>query len=81
MKIFDETVLSPSNELVKISRDVVNSESKFCNFEYNGYMILYPDYNIKRMDYYGSKLYSVIDRKTNTEFKFAVRSCAYPPGM
>jgi len=80
-EIFDTTILSPIYELVRIAREIVNSESQFCNFEYNGYMLLYPEYNIRRIDYRDSKIYLLIDRKSKQEFKFAVRSCAFAPGI
>ena len=72
---------SPIYDLVRVSREIVNSESQFCNFEYNGYMLLYPEYDIRRIDYRDSKMYRVIDRRSGAEFKFAVRSCAFAPGV
>jgi len=78
---FDTKILSPIYELMRIAREVVNSESQFCHFEYNGYMLLYPDYEIRRIDYSDSKIYRLIDRRTEAEFKFAVRSCAFAPGI
>jgi len=78
---FGTEVLSPIYELVQIARDVVNSEAQFCHFEYNGYMLLYPKYDIRRMDYSDSKIYRLIDRKSGAEFRFAVRSCAFAPGI
>ena len=78
---FSIEVMSPVYDLVRVSREVVNGESQFCNFEYNGYMLLYPEYDIRRIDYQDSKLYRVIDRRTSAEFKFAVRSCAFAPGV
>ncbi|MCK5449687.1 hypothetical protein KAI32_02380 [Candidatus Pacearchaeota archaeon] len=78
---FDTKILSPLYELIKIARDIVNSESEYCHFEYNGYMLLYPNYDIKRIDYSDSKIYILVDRKSGMEFKFAVRSCAFAPGI
>ncbi|MCK5342111.1 MAG: hypothetical protein KAR20_01840, partial [Candidatus Heimdallarchaeota archaeon] len=78
---FDTKILSPIYELIKIARDVVNSESQYCHFEYNGYMLLYPKYDIRRIDYQDSKIYRLIDRRSEMEFKFAVRSCAFAPGI
>ena len=78
---FDTEILSPIYELVRIARDVVNSESQYCHFEYNGYMLLYPNYKIRRIDYRDSKIYSLIDRQSGMEFRFAVRSCAFAPGI
>jgi hypothetical protein len=78
---FGTRLLSPIYELVQIARDVVNSESQFCHFEYNGYMLLYPKYDIRRIDYSDSKIYRLIDRRSGAEFRFAVRSCAFAPGI
>ena len=78
---FDTKVLSSIYNLVRIARDVVNSESQFCHFEYNGYMLLYPQYDIRRIDYSDSKIYRLIDRRSEEEFRFAVRSCAFAPGI
>jgi len=74
-------IVSPIYDLIRIARVIVNSESQFCNFEYNGYMLLYPEYDIRRVDYSDSKMYRVIDRRSGIEFKFAVRSCAFAPGV
>lgn len=78
---FDVEVVSPAYDLLRAARDVVNSESTFCHFEYNGYMLLYPEYNILRVDYRDNKMYTIIDRDSGVEFKFAVRSCVFPPGI
>ncbi len=78
---FNTDILSPIYELMRIAREVVNSEAQFCHFEYNGYMLLYPDYEIRRIDYSDSKIYRLIDRRTGAEFKMAVRSCAFAPGI
>lgn len=78
---FSTKVQSPIYDLVQVSRDIVNSESRYCNFEYNGYMLLYPKYNIRRISYSDSKIYRIIYRKSKAEFKFAIRSCAFAPGI
>ena len=78
---FGFNVQTPIYDLVRVSREIVNSESQFCYFEYNGYMLLYPKYDIRRIDYMDSKIYRVIDRWSGDEFKFAVRSCAFAPGI
>jgi hypothetical protein len=73
--------VTPIYDLIRVARQIVNGESQFCHFEYNGYMLLYPKYDIRRIDYQDSKIYRVIDRRTGDEFRFAVRSCAYAPGI
>ncbi len=78
---FTTRVLSPIYDLVQIAREVVNSEAQFCHFEYNGYMLLYPKYDIRRIDYTDSKIYRLIDRGSGAELRFAIRSCAFAPGI
>jgi hypothetical protein len=78
---FSFELLSPLYELTNIAREIINSESQYCYFEYNGYMLLHPECKIWRIDYDGSKIYKIIDKLTGKEFKFAVRSCALPPGI
>ena len=47
---FSTNVLSPLYELVMVARQISNEESRFCNFEYNGFMLLYPEFNIQKID-------------------------------
>ena len=78
---FGLEVVSPIYKLAQVARLIVNDESQFCNFEYNGYMLLYPEFDIRKIDYVDSKLYRVIDRRSKAEFRFAIRSCAFAPGI
>jgi hypothetical protein len=41
-------------------------------------MLLFPEFNIRRIDFDGSKIYHVVDRSSGDTIKFAVRSCAFP---
>ncbi|MFA5061133.1 MAG: hypothetical protein WC494_02370 [Candidatus Pacearchaeota archaeon] len=78
---FSFEIASPLYELINIAREIVNSESQYCYFEYNGYMLLHPEYKIWRIDYDGTKIYKIVDRNTGKEFKFAERGCVSPPGI
>ena len=79
--IFSFEVLSPLYDLIEVARLIINDESQFCNFEYTGYMLLYPQFSISRIDFEKSKLYDVVHRDSSKNFKFSVRSCAFPPGI
>jgi len=68
---------SPLYSLIDVSQKIVASESMYCYFDYNNYMLLFPEYKIRRIDFEGSKVYHVIDRASGMTFKFAVRSCAF----
>ena len=78
---FNSNVPSSIYDLAMVAREISNQESQFCNFEYNGYMLLYPDFDIKRIDYMDTKIYKVTHRDSQKLFKFATRSCALPPGI
>ena len=78
---FVVNVLSPLYELIMVAREIVNQESQYCNFEYNGFMLLYPEFDIKRIAYDENRIYKITDRHSSSLFKFAVRSCAFPPGL
>jgi len=73
---FDSSFLSSVYNLVGVARTVVNAEAQNCFFEYNSYMLMYPEYDVRRTDYFGSKIYRLVDRVTGDEFRFAVRTCA-----
>ncbi len=79
--LFSSRVLSSSYEILIIAREIVNQESQYCNFEYNGFMLLYPNYEIKKIDYDDSKLYWIRDRKTGEEMRLAIRGCGFPEGL
>ncbi|MCD4770877.1 hypothetical protein K8R30_00495 [archaeon] len=74
---FGVEIMSPIYDLVRVVREIVNGETEYCHFNYDTYSFVYPEYEIQRADYDYSKIYSVIDRRSGSEFKFAVRSCAF----
>jgi len=78
---FDMKLPSDLYRLIAIARSVVNQEAERCYFENNGFMIMYPMYNVTRFDFRESKIYEVQNRQTTETFKFAIRSCPYAPGI
>ena len=65
-----------------IVQEIVSQEARYCNFEFLGFMLLYPEYDIDKFRTEdGSVVYWVKERESEEEFKFAVRSCAIPPGL
>lgn len=75
---FDVKILSPLYSLIDLAEKVVAAESAHCYFDYDAYMLLFPEFNIRRIDYEGSKIYHLIDRASEMTFKFAIRSCVFP---
>ncbi len=77
--------VSPLFELANVAKEIVNQEAKYCNFEYVGFMLFYPRYDIDKKSVgagdTASKIYIIGDRITNKKLYIAVRSCAIPPGF
>jgi len=72
---------SPIYNLGRVAMDIAGSEAKFCYFEYVGYGVLYPRFTIKPFAMSDStRIYTIIDTKTNKEMNIAIRGCAIPPG-
>jgi len=59
----------------------VSQEARFCNFEQQGFTLLYPEFEIDKFRTgEGSIIYTVQHKKTGEVFKFAVIGCVIPPG-
>ena len=69
-------------DLALIVQEILSQESWYCNFEQNGFMLLYPQYDIEKFRTGDSSIvYTVTDKKTEEFFRFAIRGCAIPPGI
>ena len=80
--LFKVNIMHPVYGLAEVAMEIVNAESRYCNFDDLGFMIIYPRYDINKFRLGDSStIYSVKDLTTDKEFKFAVRSCAIPPGF
>jgi len=78
-------VLIPTKiqSIILVVDEILNQESKYCNFNKLGYMLTYPEWEIGKFETESpeeAKIYSVKNIKTGEKFRFAVRSCALPPG-
>ena len=82
---FDEfkvVLVHPLYELSSTAIEITNQEAHLCNFDYLGFMIIYPKYDLDKFETGdGDTIYTVRDRSTNKEFIFAIRSCVLPPGI
>lgn len=79
---FDISIRSPLYDLGFVAQEIVAQEANYCYFEYVGYMLLYPAYDIRVTTLSdATKLYSVTHLPTQTTLQFAVRGCAFPPGI
>lgn len=82
-KKFKTEILSPIYDLAKTSIEILNGEAASCDFDYVSYMMLYHDYKISR-DKLGdsTEIYTIGDKETGKEFKFATKGCIIPaPGV
>ena len=78
---FNTKIIHPLHEILRTVHRITTSESQHCYFDATGHMLLYPQEKIRIINYQSSKLYRIINRKTNIEFKFAVRGCVRPAGL
>lgn len=80
--LFKINILHPIYGLAEIAMEIINAEARYCNFDTLGFMIIYPKYDINKFRTGDSTtIYSVKGIANNKIFRFAVRSCAIPPGF
>jgi hypothetical protein len=79
--VFRIEVANPLYNLVTIAMEIADQESQFCYFEYIGFNVIYPRYEIN--PYVMSDpttIYVIRDTKTGKEMNIATRGCAILPG-
>jgi hypothetical protein len=78
---FDTKIPSTSYELIEITRRIVNEESIQCKFDHIEYMLMNPNYEIKKTNYYPSTIYEITNQNTQDKLRFAIQTCVSPPGI
>jgi len=82
---FNAILNSPLYNLAIVGLEIANQEAKYCAFEYVGFMIFYPEFNINKKavgsGLESSKIYTIQDRYTGKQLNVATRSCAIPAGF
>lgn len=74
-------VESPLYNLALIAMEIANQEATYCYFEFVGYNVLYPRYEIDQHTLSdATSVYTIRDLETLKEFRLATRSCAIGPG-
>jgi hypothetical protein len=69
-------------DLAVVVQEIVSQEAEYCNFEYLGFMVLYPQFDIDKFKTGDSTtIYTVGHKNSEEKFRFAVRSCVIPPGF
>lgn len=78
----DTTVRAPVYDLGLTTQEIVSQEAQYCYFEYVGFMLLYPSYDIRLTTLSdATKIYSVTHLPTEKTMQFAIRGCAFPAGI
>ncbi|MFA5173709.1 MAG: hypothetical protein WC438_00845 [Candidatus Pacearchaeota archaeon] len=86
---FNIKITSPLYDLAKITNEIVNQESLYCEFDYVSYMMLYPEYKIERYlsgsaeegyDKDSTRIYTITEKSSGKSFRFAIKGCTIPPG-
>lgn len=69
-------------DLALVVQEIVSQEAEYCNFEYLGYMNLYPQWKIdKFLTSDSTIIYTVEHKESKERFRFAIRGCVIPPGL
>ena len=79
---FDTYVSSSLYDIGFIANEIVAQEAQWCYFSNDGFMTLYPDYDIRvyQLDD-TTKIYTIMDKNTKDKLIMAVRGCAMPAGL
>lgn len=79
---FDSEIASPLYELIMVANEIASQEAKYCYFEYVGYMLIYPNFDIKKTSLSDlTKIYKIKEIKSDKELNIAIRGCAVPAGV
>lgn len=79
---FDVATMNPIYDLALTAQEIANQEAKYCNFEYVGFMALYPKYSIDKFQTGdGDKIYTITEKASGKKLVIAVRSCYMGAGF
>lgn len=78
---FDTYVFTKIQSIGFVINEIITQEAKWCYFSNDGFMILYPEYDIRvYMMEDSTKIYTVKNKKTSEKIEFATRGCVLPAG-
>lgn len=79
---FKTEINSPLYNFATIAMEISSQEARFCNFEYAGYSVFYPQYTIEKFQTSSlSKVYRIKSSQSSKGMNIAIRSCAIPAGF
>ncbi len=72
----------PIYDLAIVANDIASQEANYCYFEYIGYSLLYPEFDIRKFTLSDStRIYTIKHKSSNKVMNVAIRGCAIPPGI
>ena len=72
---------SPVYDLAYVAQEISSKEAEYCYFEYEGYMLVHPEIDIKKNTLSDStNIYTITRKKTGETLNIAVKGCVIPPG-
>lgn len=78
---FDTFVFTKLQSIGFVVSEIIMQEAKWCYFSNDGFMTLYPEYDIRvYLMEDSTKIYTVKNKKTDERIEFATRGCALPAG-
>jgi len=79
---FSANIKTNFYDLAVIASEIAKQEAKYCYFEYNGFMILYPSFNIYKFTTSdSSEIYTLEYKDSGDKMNIAIRGCAIPAGF
>lgn len=79
---FETALAHPMYDLALVATEIANQEATYCSFEYVGYMMLYPAFDIRKVALSDdAKVYTIKDLSSSQELTIATRGCVIPPGI
>jgi len=79
---FSTALKSPLYDLGLVANEIVSQEAQYCYFEYVGFSLLYPAFDVKVSSLSDStKIYTIKHVGTGNEMTIAIRGCAIPAGF
>lgn len=62
-------------DLAIVAQEIVAQEAEYCYFNYVGYPLMYPEFQIEIYEISGTHIYTVKWRENQDKFRFAVQGC------
>ena len=79
---FNINIQSPIYRMIDTVRNIINYESKLCEFNDIGWALHYRDIGIQRFSASDqTKVYTITDKNSNKKINFAVKTCPLPAGI